>query len=390
MSLPLGPALRIAGHAISSQIKGGKYPLVLMLEPLLRCNLACPGCGKIDYPDAILNRRLSVEECMAAIDESGAPAVSIAGGEPLLHRDMPKIVEGYIARKKFVILCTNALLLKKKINDYKPSSYFTWSIHLDGDKAMHDKAVDQEGTYDVALEAIHLAKSKGFRVQVNCTVFNDAKPESMAKFLDLMTSLDVEVTISPGYAYERAADQEHFLNREKTKNLFRDLLKRGAAKNAKPGEGGGKAWKFTNSPLFLDFLAGNRSYECTPWSMPLRTVFGWQKPCYLVGEGYVETFAELMEGTDWDQYGVGKYEKCSNCMVHCGFEGTAAKEGLTRPWEFIKVGMQGIRTEGPMAPDIDLSNARKAVDVHATQVEQELEKIKIADPEGYARATRAA
>jgi hopanoid biosynthesis associated radical SAM protein HpnH len=386
MSLPLGPVLRIAAHAITSQIKGGKYPLVLMLEPLLRCNLACPGCGKIDYPDAILNRRLSYDECMEAIEESGAPAVSIAGGEPLLHRDMPKIVAGYIARKKFVILCTNALLLKKKIAEYTPSPYFTWSIHLDGDQPMHDKAVDQAGTYDVALEAIHLAKAQGFRVQVNCTVFNDANTERLASFLDLMTSLDVEVTISPGYAYERAADQEHFLNREKTKLLFRDLFRRGA--KGKPGTGGGKAWKFTNSPLFLDFLAGNRSYECTPWSMPLRTVFGWQKPCYLVGEGYVDTFAELMSGTDWDQYGVGKYEKCANCMVHCGFEGTAAREGLTRPLEFLKIGITGIVTEGPMAPDIDLSHQRAAVDVHATHVDQALEKIKIADPEGYARATR--
>jgi hopanoid biosynthesis associated radical SAM protein HpnH len=390
MSLPLAPALRIATHAITSQIKGGKYPLVLMLEPLLRCNLACPGCGKIDYPDAILNRRLSVQECMDAIEECGAPAVSIAGGEPLLHRDMPAIVQGYVARKKFVILCTNALLLKKKIKDYTPSPYFTWSIHLDGDKEAHDKAVDQEGTYEVAVDAIKLAKQQGFRVQVNCTVFNDASPERMAKFLDLMTSLDVEVTISPGYAYERAADQEHFLNRERTKNLFRDLFKLGAAKGAKPGHGGAKAWKFTNSPLFLDFLAGNRSYECTPWSMPLRTVFGWQKPCYLVGEGYVETFAELMEGTDWDQYGVGKYEKCSNCMVHCGFEGTAAKEGLTNPLAFIKAGIAGVRTEGPFAPEVDLSKARPAVDVHATQVEAELERIKRDDPEGYARATRAA
>ena len=386
MSLPLGPILRIAAHAITSQIKGGKYPLVLMLEPLLRCNLACPGCGKIDYPDAILNRRLSYDECMEAIEESGAPAVSIAGGEPLLHRDMPQIVAGYIARKKFVILCTNALLLKKKIADYTPSPYFTWSIHLDGDQPMHDKAVDQAGTYDVALEAIHLAKAQGFRVQVNCTVFNDANTERLAGFLDLMTSLDVEVTISPGYAYERAADQDHFLNREKTKLLFRDLFKRGA--KGKLGTGGGKAWKFTNSPLFLDFLAGNRSYECTPWSMPLRTVFGWQKPCYLVGEGYVDTFAELMSGTDWDQYGVGKYEKCANCMVHCGFEGTAAREGLTRPWEFLKIGITGIATDGPMAPDIDLSHQRAAVDVHATHVDQALEKIKVADPEGYARATR--
>lgn len=381
MAIPLTQAVRIGGHAIRNQIKGGKYPLVLMLEPLLRCNLACKGCGKIDYPDAILNRRLSYEECMQAIEDSGAPAVSIAGGEPLLHRDMAKIVKGYIERKKFVILCTNALLLKKKIDDYKPSPFFTWSIHLDGDKQMHDAAVSQDGVYEIALEAIRLAKSKGFRTQVNCTVFNDANAERLAAFLDLMQAEGVEVTISPGYAYERAADQQHFLNREKTKTLFRDLLSRGR---------GGKAWTFTNSPLFLDFLAGNRSYECTPWSMPLRTVFGWQKPCYLVGEGYVETFQELMEGTDWDQYGVGKYEKCADCMVHCGFEGTAAQEGLRRPWEFIKVGMKGIRTDGPMAPDIDLSNARPADDVHSTHVEAAMEKIKLEDPEGYRRATRAA
>ena len=390
MTIPLGQAVRIGGHAIRNQIKGGKYPLVLMLEPLLRCNLACEGCGKIDYPDAILNRRLSYDECMQAIEDSGAPAVSIAGGEPLLHRDMAKIVKGYIERKKFVILCTNALLLKKKIDDYEPSPFFTWSIHLDGDQQMHDVAVSQDGVYDIALEAIRLAKSRGFRTQVNCTVFHGADPERLAAFMDLMTAEGVEVTISPGYAYERAADQEHFLNREKTKTLFRDLLSRGAKKGAAKGTGGGKRWNFTNSPLFLDFLAGNRSYECTPWSMPLRTVFGWQKPCYLVGEGYVDTFAELMEGTDWDQYGVGKYEKCANCMVHCGFEGTAAKEGLRRPLEFMKVGMKGIRTDGPMAPDIDLSNQRRAVDSHSTHVEREMEKIRIEDPEGYRRATRAA
>jgi hopanoid biosynthesis associated radical SAM protein HpnH len=390
MTIPLSQAVRIGGHAIRNHIKGGKYPLVLMLEPLLRCNLACKGCGKIDYPDAILNRRLSYEDCMQAIEDCGAPAVSIAGGEPLLHRDMPRIVQGYIERKKFVILCTNALLLKKKIDDYQPSPFFTWSIHLDGDQQMHDAAVSQDGVYDVALEALRLAKAKGFRTQVNCTVFNDANVERLAAFLDLMKAEGAEVTISPGYAYERAADQQHFLNREKTKTLFRDLLARGADAKAAKGTGGGKRWAFTNSPLFLDFLAGNRSYECTPWSMPLRTVFGWQKPCYLVGEGYVETFAELMEGTDWDQYGVGKYEKCSDCMVHCGFEGTAAKEGLRRPLEFLKVAMKGIRTDGPMAPDIDISNARRAEDVHSTHVEAEMEKIRIEDPEGYRRATRAA
>jgi hopanoid biosynthesis associated radical SAM protein HpnH len=381
MSLPIAPLARIGAYTLKNHIKGGKYPLVLMLEPLLRCNLACPGCGKIDYPDAILNQRLSFDQCMDAIDECGAPAVSIAGGEPLLHRDMPKIVEGYIAKKKFVILCTNALLMKKKIDDYKPSSYFTWSIHLDGDKGMHDHAVDQAGTYEVAIEAIEMAKAKGFRVQVNCTVFDGADSTRLAGFFDEMQKRGVEITISPGYSYERAADQEHFLTRERTKNFFRDVFRKG---------NGGKAWTFTNSPLFLDFLAGNQTYECTPWSMPLRTVFGWQKPCYLVGEGYVETFADLMEGTDWDQYGVGKYEKCSNCMVHCGFEGTAATDSIRHPLKMFTIGRKGVKTEGPMAPDIDLSHARKSTDVHSLHVEQELAKIKAADPEGYKRTQRAA
>ena len=381
MTLPLQQVARIGAYAVRHHIKGGKYPLVLMLEPLLRCNLACKGCGKIDYPDAILNRRLSFDECMAAIDDCGAPAVSIAGGEPLLHREMPAIVKGYIKRKKFVILCTNAMLLKKKIDEYQPSSFFTWSIHLDGDLQMHDASVSQAGVYDVALEAIHLAKAKGFRVQVNCTVFDGADPTRLAAFFDHMQSLDVEITISPGYAYERAPDQQHFLNRERTKTFFRDVFRKGK---------GGKAWSFTNSPLFLDFLAGNRSYECTPWSMPLRTVFGWQKPCYLVGEGYVETFQELMEGTEWDDYGVGRYEKCANCMVHCGFEGTAVTESISRPFEFMKLAKSGIRTEGPMAADIDLSRQRPALDVHTSQVAREVEKIRVADPEGYRRARSVA
>lgn len=381
MTLPLSLLARIGSYTVRKELSGKKYPLVLMLEPLLRCNLACPGCGKIDYPDAILNQRLSVQQCMDAIDECGAPAVSIAGGEPLLHRDMPDIVKGYIAKKKFVILCTNALLLKKKIDDYKPSTFFTWSIHLDGDKGMHDHAVDQAGTYEVAIEAIEMAKTRGFRVQVNCTVFDGADPARLAAFFDEMEKRGVEITISPGYSYERAADQEHFLTRERTKNFFRDVFRRGD---------GGKRWTFTNSPLFLDFLAGNQTYECTPWSMPLRTVFGWQKPCYLVGEGYVDSFAELMEGTDWDQYGVGKYEKCSNCMVHCGFEGTAASDSIRNPLKMFQIGRKGVRTEGPMAPDIDLSNARAAQDVHSTHVERELAKIKAADPMAEKRVQRAA
>jgi hopanoid biosynthesis associated radical SAM protein HpnH len=381
MGLPLSQVVRIGAYTLKQHIKGGKYPLVLMLEPLFRCNLACPGCGKIDYPDPILNQRLSYEQCMEAIDECGAPAVSIAGGEPLLHKDMPRIVRGFIERKKLVILCTNALLLKKKIDDYEPSPFFTWSIHLDGDKSMHDHAVDLDGTYEVAVEAIELAKSKGFRVQINCTVFDGADPARLAAFFDEMERLGVEITVSPGYAYERAADQEHFLSRERTKNFFREVFARGH---------GGKDWTFTNSPLFLDFLAGNQTYECTPWSMPLRTIFGWQKPCYLLGEGYVATFKELMEGTDWEKFGVGRYEKCSNCMTHCGFEGTAATDAIRHPLKLLKVGRNGVKTEGKMAPDVDLSKARPAEEVYSSHVERELAKAKAANPAAAKHVVKAA
>jgi hopanoid biosynthesis associated radical SAM protein HpnH len=381
MPLPFSQVARIGAYTVKKHLSGGKYPLVLMLEPLLRCNLACKGCGKIDYPDAILNQRLSYEQCMDAIDECGAPAVSIAGGEPLLHKDMPRIVEGYLAKKKFVILCTNALLLKKKIDDYKPNPGFTWSIHLDGDKGMHDKSVCQEGVYDTCKEAIALAKSKGFRVQVNCTVFDGADSTRLAAFFDDMQANGVEITISPGYAYERASDQSHFLNRQKTRQFFRDVFSKGD---------GGKAWTFTNSPLFLDFLAGNQTYECTPWSMPLRTVFGWQKPCYLVGEGYVKTFKELMEGTDWDQYGVGKYEKCADCMVHCGFEGTAATDAIKNPLKMLKVARNGVRTTGPMAPDIDLSNQRPAKDVFLNIVESETARIRAVTPDADKKVVNVA
>jgi hopanoid biosynthesis associated radical SAM protein HpnH len=373
VDIPLLQAARIGSYVVRQHLSGRKrYPLVLMLEPLFRCNLACAGCGKIDYPDEILNQRLSYDECMQAMDECGAPAVSIAGGEPLLHRDMPRIVEGYLKRKKFVILCTNALLLAKKIDQYKPDPYFTWSIHLDGDQVMHDKSVCEAGVYDKAVEAIKLAKSKGFRTQINCTLFDGADPERVAQFFDNMKALGVDgMTVSPGYSYERAPDQEHFLNRTKTKALFRDILKRGD---------GGRAWQFTQSPLFLDFLAGNETYACTPWSMPARTVFGWQKPCYLLGEGYVKSFKELMEDTEWDKYGVGNYEKCADCMVHCGFEGTAVKDSIKNPLKLVKVALQGVKTDGPMAPDIPLDKQRPADFVFSSHVERKLAEIRETQP----------
>ena len=369
MGIPFSHALRVGTYVLKQHLSRRKrYPLVLMLEPLFRCNLACAGCGKIDYPDDILNQRLSVAECMKAIDECGVPVISIAGGEPLLHREMPEIVKGFLARRKIVILCTNALLLAKKIDQYTPHPDFNWSIHLDGDKDMHDASVCQKGVYDKAVEAIKLAKAKGFRVSINCTLFNTAEPARVAAFFDEMKRLDLDgITVSPGYAYERAPDQEHFLNREKTKQLFRGILSRGR---------GGKSWSFTQSAMFLDFLAGNQSYHCTPWGNPTRTVFGWQRPCYLLGEGYVETFKELMESTDWDRYGVGNYEKCANCMVHCGFEASAVIDSFKHPLKALGVTMGGVRTDGPMAADIPLDKQRPAEFVFSAHVERKLSAIR--------------
>ena len=369
MGIPIGQAVRVGTYVLKQHLSGRKrYPLVLMLEPLFRCNLACAGCGKIDYPDEILNQRLSVDDCMKAMDECGAPVVSIAGGEPLLHREMPEIVRGFLARRKIVILCTNALLLAKKIDQYRPHKDFNWSVHLDGDREMHDKSVCQEGVYEKAVEAIKLAKSKGFRVSINCTLFNTAEPARVAKFFDDMKELGLDgITVSPGYAYERAPDQQHFLNRERTKNLFRGILSRGK---------GGKDWPFNQSAMFLDFLAGNRAYHCTPWGNPTRTVFGWQRPCYLLGEGYAETFKELMEETDWDSYGVGNYEKCANCMVHSGFEASAVVDSVKHPLKALGITVRGVRTDGPMAKDIPLDRQRPAQFVFSRHVERRLEAIR--------------
>src|SRR5262245_32818290 len=283
MVLPFFQERRIGAYLLRQKLLGRKrYPLVLMLEPLFRCNLACAGCGKIDYPAPILNKRLSVKECLDAVDECGAPMVAIPGGEPLLHKEIGQIVEGIIARKKFVILCTNALLLEKKLHLFKPSPYLTFSIHLDGDRGQHDKSVCQEGVYDKAVAAIRAAKAKGFRVNANATLFDGVDPERIARFFDdCMGELGIDMlTISPGYAYERAPDQQHFLNREKTRQLFRDIFRRNKGKRQ-------QKWRFSQSSLFLDFLAGNQTYHCTPWSNPTRNVFGWQKPCYLLGEGNV-------------------------------------------------------------------------------------------------------
>ncbi len=380
MAIPLHQALRVGAYVVKQHLIGRKrYPLVLMLEPLFRCNLACAGCGKIDYPAEILNQRLSVAECLEAVDECGAPVVVIAGGEPLLHKEIDEVVRGIIARKKYVIVCTNALLLEKKLALFQPNKFFSWSVHLDGDREDHDRSVCQAGVYDRAVAAIAKAKAAGFRTIINATLFNNADPERMADFFDDVMEMGVDgISVSPGYAYERAPDQQHFLNRQGTKNLFRGIFAREKAKQkANPKR---KRWQFNQSSLFLDFLAGNQTYHCTPWGNPTRTYFGWQRPCYLVGEGYVKTFKELMEGTDWDSYGTGNYEKCADCMVHCGYEATAVAHAIRNPIAALKVEMQGIRTEGPMAPDIPLDKQRPAEYVFSRHVQQALEKIRHEKP----------
>jgi hopanoid biosynthesis associated radical SAM protein HpnH len=357
----------VGSYVLKQRLTGRKrYPLVLMLEPLFRCNLACFGCGKIDYPDAILNKRLSVKECLDAVDECGAPMVAIPGGEPLIHKEIGEIVKGIVARKKFVSLCTNALLLEKKLHLFEPSPYLFFSVHLDGLKEHHDKSVCMEGGFEKAVAAIKAAKAKGFAVNVNCTIFDGHPAEDIAAFLDLTEELGVGVSISPGYAYERAPDQQHFLNRRKTKELFRNVFALGK----------GKKWNLTHSDMFLDFLAGNQEFHCTPWGMPTRNIFGWQKPCYLLGEGYAKTFVELIETTDWDAYGTGRYEKCANCMAHCGYEATATEATAQRPLAALALAWRGVKTEGPMAPEIPLENQRPAQYVFDGQVQQRLSEIR--------------
>ncbi len=366
MAISLYKQLRIGAYVLKQKLLGRKrYPLVLMLEPLFRCNLACAGCGKIDYPEAILNQRLSVKDCLDAVDECGAPMVAIPGGEPLIHKEISEIVKGIIARKKFVSLCTNALLLEKKLHLFEPSPYLFFSVHLDGLKHHHDRSVCQEGVFDRAVAAIKAAKAKGFAVNVNATIFEGMPAKDIADFLDFCTNLGVGVSISSGYAYERAPDQKSFLSRRRTKELFRNVFAMGK----------GKRWNFMHSDLYLDFLAGNQEFLCTPWGMPTRNIFGWQRPCYLLGEGYAKTFKELMETTDWDSYGTGRYEKCANCMAHCGYEPTAANAVIAHPLHAAKVALFGVRTEGEMAPEIALDNQRPAQYVFSRHVERKIAEM---------------
>ncbi len=325
MSIPLRQAVRVGSYVLKQRLRGRKqYPLVLMLEPLFRCNLACAGCGKIQHPTQILRQNLSPTACFEAAETCGAPVVSVAGGEPLLHPQIDEIAAGLVARKKFVYLCTNALRLEASLPKFTPSPYFTFSVHLDGLQSRHDELVCRDGTFDIAVNAIKAAKAAGFRVTTNTTVFEGEAPEEIQRFFDFVTDLGTDgIMVSPGYSYEKAPDQDSFLNREHTQSLFRQVF-------------AGKKWDLNHSKFFLDFLQGKREYQCTPWGNPNYSVLGWQKPCYLMSDGYAETFDELMEDTEWDKYGTGRDPRCADCMVHCGYEPTAVMDAVSNPFKMFQ------------------------------------------------------
>jgi hopanoid biosynthesis associated radical SAM protein HpnH len=318
MAMPIRYAAKVGAYVMKQKLKGvKKFPLVVELEPLFACNLACNGCGKIQHPNDVLRRRMPVEQAVNAVLESGAPCVSVAGGEPLMHPQVDEIVNELVKRRKFVILCTNALLVRKRIDkfNFKPSPYFQWAVHIDGLRARHDESVSREGVFDEAVAAIRELQSRGFRVTTNSTFFNTDTPQTV---IDVLNFLNDEVRvdqmmISPAYAYEKAPDQEHFLGVEETRELFRKVF----------ADGRRKKWRLMHSPLFLDFLEGRRDFDCTAWGIPSYSLFGWQKPCYLMNDGYAQTYAELIETTEWEKYGRGKDPRCDNCMAHCGYEPSA-------------------------------------------------------------------
>lgn len=316
MTVPVRQKLRVAAYLVQQRLaKREKYPLLVELEPLFACNLSCAGCGKIQHPPHVLRRRMSVEDAVGAIEESGAPMVSIAGGEPLIHPEIHEIVRELVARRKFVYLCTNGLMMRRRMDRFEPSPYFAWAVHIDGLRERHDESVQHEGTFDECVEAMREAKARGFRVTTNSTFFSNDTPDAIRACLDFLNDeMEVDsMMISPAYAYEKAPDQDHFPGVTQTRELFRQVF----------AGGGRRRWRLNHSPLFLDFLEGKVDFACTAWAIPSYSIFGWQRPCYLMSDGYVSTYQELIETTDWDAYGRGRDPRCDNCMAHCGYEPTA-------------------------------------------------------------------
>ncbi len=329
MSVPLRQSLKVSAHVAKQLLRGNrKFALVLQLEPLYQCNLECAGCGKIQHPEDVLRRRLTVQQCVDAVEECGAPIVSIAGGEPLIHKEIHQIVEALVERGKFVYLCTNAILMERKLDLFKPSPYFAWSVHIDGLRERHDQSVCRSGVFDKAVAAVREAKRRGFRVTTNTTFFVQDNAKTIRDVLDFLNDeLEVDtMQIAPGYAYEKAPDQEHFLGVERTRAIFREAFAGGRRRR----------WRLNHTPLYLDFLEGRLDFPCTAWGIPCYSVFGWQRPCYLLADGYASSYEELLEETDWDSYGRGRNPKCANCMAHCGYEPTAVLTTATSPRQALR------------------------------------------------------
>ena len=332
MPVPIRQSMRIGRYIFAQKLaRRERFPLLVELEPLYQCNLACEGCGKIQQPDELLRRRMPVADAIAAIEESGAPMVSIAGGEPLIHPDIHVMAAELIKRRKYVFLCTNALLMERKMDLFKPSQYFAWAVHIDGLRERHDESVCRDGVFDKAIAAIAEAKRRGFRVTTNTTFFTHDTPDTVRRVLDFLNDeakVDA-MMISPAYAYERAPDQDHFLGVKETRKLFSEAF----------ADGRRDRWRLNHSPLFLDFLEGKADFDCTAWAIPSYSLLGWQRPCYLMSDGYVKTYKELIETTDWSKYGRGKDPRCDNCMAHCGYEPTAVlatSRSLRQSWRALR------------------------------------------------------
>ncbi len=331
MKRPLKLDLAMARYIVAQKAKGRKlFPFVTMLEPLEACNLRCLGCGRVKEYTNFMSQRLSVEQSMDAVHASGAPIVSIAGGEPLLHPQIKEIVDAIIAEKRFVYLCTNGLLLQEKLDLFKPSEYFSFVVHLDGTKKIHDYVTQHEGTYDAAMAGLKDALNHGFRVNTNTTVFHGSDVDDLYKLFSTLTELGVEgLMISPGYAYKEVSDRELFLERQESIKVFRKVLD---ASNNFP---------FYNNPLYLDFLRGERTYPCAAWTTPTYTVRGWRKPCYILADEHVDDITELLDPKLWEKYGPGKDRRCTNCMMHSGFEGATILEAFSRPRDLLTLARKG-------------------------------------------------
>jgi hopanoid biosynthesis associated radical SAM protein HpnH len=316
MAMPLHQTAVLAAFLMKQKLlRRKKFALLLELEPLFACNLKCAGCGKIAQPASLLKQRMPVEQAVAAVEECGAPMVSIAGGEPLMHPQIDEIVRQLLDRGKIVFLCTNALLLPKHLHKFAPHKNFAWMVHIDGLRERHDESVRKVGGFDGAVEAVKLAQAAGFTVMTNSTIFSNDTPQDVIDLLNYLNDdLGVDnMQISPAYAYEKAPDQDHWLGVDETRALFSKVLSADRRKR----------WRLNHSPVFLDFLAGARELACTAWGIPSYSLLGWQRPCYLLDDGYAASYQELIEDTDWDSYGRGKDPRCDNCMAHCGYEPSA-------------------------------------------------------------------